>query len=964
MELTQEQIGPYRVHDELGRGHEVVVFRAEDTLYEREVALKILPPYLTREVERAREFISRGREAARLRHPNIAEVYDTGQADGYHYIAMQLAEGGTLERLLEDKSGPWPEAEVIALIEQLAAALDYAHTNGFVHGRMGPDNVLLSQKKRVLLNNFGISSEATAAYTLRLAHDSVMDQLAYLAPEQAKGNDEIDRRTDIFSLGVLAYRLFTGEMPFRGGNSLALLRAIIEAPLPQDERMERLSPDVVKALKRALAKDPDERWQSAREFATALTEPPDEAEEVTALAPVRNLDFSSSPLKVAAKAVKTPVTSPKPAPRTAVAKPVKMSLAERLKTRRTWAAAGIVAGMVVTVLLIFALLSSLVPSLRQLATDSASVAEDAAPDGAPDVTLNPTAAADVRNSVAATGSITSTNVGTTDTLPGVDAASSEDVPTPTPTALPMVLVPMVPYQAPDGAFSMALPVDWEPSEGENLTRFGADDELPIEFFVKRLEGEEVERTAQALLKAYLAENVLADDASLQNVRMLEEREYANDAWSGYEQVLQATHLGTPVRMRLLAVTDERAAFILGSSVEPEQEALLSSVVGTIVDSFRIEAAAVAQAPTSTHTPTPLPTSTSSPTSPPTNTPTPAPTETRELLAYSGGGFDASTDDDTLTENQAVTSGEALTEEVSTADAAVEAVPPPAGRIAYAVWNPHTGRMDTYLYNISNGISWPKLDNKRQPDFGPNGEMVFNGEGGGLDNLHRMKVTGQDLQIISEFAEDSRPHWSPSGKQVVFDSTSGGDRQHRIYLQTIRKSDDPAYTREVAPMQYQAWELFGRYPIFLSSNHIAYNGCNVWENGGQCGIYLTTPDGTLPASVTNSPQDFPTDNLGNRILFMSARNNDGYENWDVYAVNADGSNLQQLTVHPAHDGLATASPDGNYIAFLSDRDGAWAVYIMRADGSEQRKLFDLNGEYGRNEQDWLYDWRQERMSWGW
>lgn len=979
MELTQEQIGPYRVDDELGRGHEAVVFRAEDTLYERDVALKILPPYLTREAERAREFISQGREAARLRHPNIVEVYDTGQADGYHYIAMQLAEGGTLERLLADKSGPWPEAEVIALVEQLASALDYAHTNGFVHGRLGPDNVLLSQKKRVLLNNFGASMEANAVHTLRLARDSVMDQLAYLAPEQAKGSDEIDRRTDIFSLGVLAYRLFTGEMPFRGGNSLALLRAIIESPLAPGEQMERLSPDVAAALKRAMAKDPGDRWQSAGEFAAALTEPPEDVEKAE-LAPVRNLDLNATPIQVAARAVKTPTTALKPAGRTVVAKPARKqtdaSLWDKLKSKRTWAVAGIVAGMVVTVLLIFALLSSLVPSLRQLATDSAPVVEnvnqrdasqsDGGQDNVPEIALNSTATAtadiDGQESGIASDPITSTNIGAadavTETHVSAPPAEKTEPPTADPTAVPMVLVPMVPYEAPDGTFSVALPADWQPSVGNELVRFGADDELPIEFFVKHLADEKGGRTAQALMKEYLAQGVLADDASLQNVRMIEERAYSNTAWQGHEQILQATHLGTPVLVRLLAVTNDEAAFILGSSVEPEQEALLGSVVSSIVNSFRIKAAAVAQAPTSTPTPKASPTVPPSPTRTdtpePTATATPLPTETRELLAYSGGGFQADADDAELR----------ATEGVSATDSALEAVPPPAGRIAYAVWNPHTGRMDTYLYNISNGISWPKLDNKRQPDFGPNGEMVFNGEGGGLDNLHRMKVTGQDMQIISEFAEDSRPHWSPSGKQVVFDSTSGGDRQHRIYLQTIRKSDDPAYTREVAPMKYQAWELFGRYPIFLANNQIAYNGCNVWENGGQCGIYLTTPDSTRPSVVTTSPQDFPTDNLGSRILFMSARSNDGIENWDVYAVNADGSNLAQLTVHPANDGLATASPDGNYIAFLTDREGPWSVYVMRPDGSAQRKLFDLNGEYGRNEQDWLYDWRQERMSWGW
>jgi TolB protein len=619
--------------------------------------------------------------------------------------------------------------------------------------------------------------------------------------------------------------------------------------------------------------------------------------------------------------------------------------------------------MVLAVVLIFFLLRTLGPSLRQLETDSAPGVTDlrsTPPADAPD----PTATAAVRavaDAITTTATVTATPAATEPIATGTIRATAPLSPTATEaaTAAPqLVAVPLALYDDPAGQFRIALPADWQPTISADLIRFSATDETPVQFFIKRLEQVDAADSARTLVTEYVDRNVLGKEASLQNVRVLEERGYSLNAWAGYEQVLRATHLGTPVAVRLVAVRGDDAGFILGSSVAAAQEAMLSPVISGIIDSFQItpnEVVARAPAPTAT------PAATASPTPPPTATNTPTPSATRERLAYVGGGFQANGADSAENATEPISDTAAVT----TATTVNVAAPPPTGRIAYAVWNPNKDRMDTYVYNIANGIAWPKLDDRRQPDFRFDGEMVFNGEGGGLDNLHRMKITGEGLQIISEYAEDSRPHWSPDGKQVVFDSTSVGDRRHRIYVQNIYEPDDERYTRDVRPMMYQAWELFGRYPIFLADGRIAYSGCNVWENGGKCGIYVTNPQAAQPTAVTGWPQDFPTDNLGTRILFMSDRGGSGADdNWDVYSVNADGSNLRQLTVHPARDGLATASPDGEYIAFLTDREGAWAVYIMRPDGSEQRKLFDLNGEYGRNEQDWRYDWKQERMSWGW
>jgi Tol biopolymer transport system component len=255
-----------------------------------------------------------------------------------------------------------------------------------------------------------------------------------------------------------------------------------------------------------------------------------------------------------------------------------------------------------------------------------------------------------------------------------------------------------------------------------------------------------------------------------------------------------------------------------------------------------------------------------------------------------------------------------------------------------------------VWDLRWNVNTDPIQNRRQPDFNIYNELAANADGEGYDNIVRMGGYGENPWIISEHPEDSHPHWSSDAKMLVFDSAHMGDRKHRIYLQPNSKE-----RQEVPPMVYQAWELFGRYPIFLADGRIAYNGCNWWENGGVCGVYVVDVHGGKPENSSSWPGDIPTDNQGSQILMMSDRAG----SWDVYVMNADGSGLRQLTDSPARDGLGTVSPDGNYIAFVTDRDGTWSIYIMRPNGSDQRKLIDLHGGFGAGE----YDWIEERMSWG-
>lgn len=243
-----------------------------------------------------------------------------------------------------------------------------------------------------------------------------------------------------------------------------------------------------------------------------------------------------------------------------------------------------------------------------------------------------------------------------------------------------------------------------------------------------------------------------------------------------------------------------------------------------------------------------------------------------------------------------------------------------------------------------------MPNRRQPDFSPQGALVASGDGGSIDNLVLMGPNGENPWPISAHAEDAHAHWAPSGKLLVFDSTLVGDGRHRLYLQ-----HDTDYGQTLAPMMFEAWELFGQFPVFLADGNIAYNGCDVWDNASNCGIYLVDTVGSKPRAVSNWPGDIPTDNLGRQVLAMSNRAG----NWDIYRIDPASGAVIQLTDDPANDGQATASPDGDYVAFVSDRGGAWAVYVMPSAGGEASKLFEIGGGYGSGDWDWL----QERISWG-
>jgi serine/threonine-protein kinase len=267
----QTALGPqYRLERELGRGGMGVVFLATDTTLDRRVAIKVVHPELAAHESITRRFLAEARTIARLRHPNIVAVHAAGSAEGLLYYVMDEVAGESLrQRLLRE--GRIPPGETARILSDLAAALDASGRAGVVHRDVKPENVLLDEATgRAMLADFGIARavavEATGSST---GQGVAVGTPVYMSPEQAAG-EEIDTRSDLYALGVVAYEMLAGQPPFQGPNRVVVSKHIAERPVA----VERLRPETPRelagAVMRALEKQPSERWQTGEEFRQAV----------------------------------------------------------------------------------------------------------------------------------------------------------------------------------------------------------------------------------------------------------------------------------------------------------------------------------------------------------------------------------------------------------------------------------------------------------------------------------------------------------------------------------------------------------------------------------------------------------------------------------------------------------------------------------------------------------------------
>ena len=267
-DLTGKYLGPYQIVAPLGKGGMGVVYKAYQPNLARYVALKVLPRRFTDDPTFVGRFWQEARAAAKLEHPHILPVYDYGEYEGHHYITMQLVRDGSLAQLLIGK--PLLLEQIGHIIAQVSGALDYAHSREVIHRDVKPDNILISRQGGCMLTDFGIAKLLESTAHLTQIGTSVGTP-TYMSPEQFRGDEDLDGRSDVYSLGVVLYEMATGRPPFLGTTAQALQwKHLNELPPPPRSLNPALPEAVVAVILKTLAKNREERYTTAGDMALAL----------------------------------------------------------------------------------------------------------------------------------------------------------------------------------------------------------------------------------------------------------------------------------------------------------------------------------------------------------------------------------------------------------------------------------------------------------------------------------------------------------------------------------------------------------------------------------------------------------------------------------------------------------------------------------------------------------------------
>jgi len=280
LDLTGRQLGRYRIASLLGAGGMGSVYRAVDTSLDRQVALKVLPPELTNDASRLARFIQEAKTASALNHPHVVAVYEVGhdtvEGETVHFMAMELVDGQTLRE--QSHGRPMDLRPALKAVSQAAEALAAAHAAGIIHRDLKPENVMVTASGYAKVLDFGLAklrlsedaSEDGATAVKRTDPGTVMGTVGYMSPEQAQGRT-VDPRSDVFSLGCVLYEIVTGQRAFRGDSNVQTLHKIIESdPEPLVTYLPDAPLELQRIISKALAKDPDDRYQSVKDLAVDL----------------------------------------------------------------------------------------------------------------------------------------------------------------------------------------------------------------------------------------------------------------------------------------------------------------------------------------------------------------------------------------------------------------------------------------------------------------------------------------------------------------------------------------------------------------------------------------------------------------------------------------------------------------------------------------------------------------------
>ncbi len=265
-----ETVGAYRITEQLGQGGMATVYRAYHANLDRDVALKVLHTFFKSEAGFLERFKREAQIVARLEHPNIVPIYDFSDHDGVAYLVMKFVEGQTLKARMDQ--GTLTMAEIVRIVRDAAAALDFAHSRDVLHRDIKPSNVLIDKQGQVYIADFGLARIASSGEST-LSQDTLLGTPQYISPEQAQGARDLDPRTDVYSFGVMLYEMVVGRVPYTADTPIAIIHNHIYAPLPLPSTVNpNVSGAVERVLLKALAKDRNDRYPSASALANAFAQ--------------------------------------------------------------------------------------------------------------------------------------------------------------------------------------------------------------------------------------------------------------------------------------------------------------------------------------------------------------------------------------------------------------------------------------------------------------------------------------------------------------------------------------------------------------------------------------------------------------------------------------------------------------------------------------------------------------------
>ncbi|MDH4137175.1 MAG: hypothetical protein OEW09_10745, partial [Anaerolineae bacterium] len=300
----------------------------------------------------------------------------------------------------------------------------------------------------------------------------------------------------------------------------------------------------------------------------------------------------------------------------------------------------------------------------------------------------------------------------------------------------------------------------------------------------------------------------------------------------------------------------------------------------------------------------------------------------------------------------------------------------SGKLAVSL-NNDWALYDVHVFSLPDGKEIARIPNARQPNFRFDGQrMLINREGGGVDSVFEYNFADGTEKQVSEAPKDSHPFYDPSGTRVVYGNPelTPHVNDYRICVQCSllrpqQETESRCQDITKLGMLVSAGlrdEIWGYHPVWTANDMIAYRGCNSWNRRPtSCGIYIVSStstrgfsDGFIPRQLTHDTSDMPSDTKANLIAFTAHWEG----NWEAYVMGLDGAGVKNLSNSPdSNDGLPTISPDGNWVAFVSDRSGRWAVWVVPVAGGPAQKLFDLPGDDPWGDGDRA--WTNERISWG-